>query len=91
VFAVLTALVFVVYIALVWFGGRIPERFLLLPFLPVWLLWLPELVWQARHGFTGWERLGWERQPVWTRLLRVMATLLCLAIVAGLVVRYYLL
>ncbi len=83
------ALVLVAYIALVLFGGRIPGRFLVLPFLPVWLLWLPELVWQARHGFTGWE--SWERLPAWLRLTRVVTYPLCLAIVAGVVVRFYLL
>jgi len=39
VFVIPIALVMVAYIALVWFGGRIP-------FVPVWLVWLPEWVWQ---------------------------------------------
>lgn len=92
VFAIPIALVVMVaYIALVWFGGRIPGRFLLVPFVPVWLMWLPEWVWQVRHGFSGWERLpGWGTLPAWMRLTRILAYLLSLAIAGGFVVRYYL-
>ena len=77
--------VMVAYIALVLFGGRIPDRFLLLPFLPIYLLLLQELVWQARYA-----SISRERRPAWMRLTGVVAYLLCLAIAASLVVRYYL-
>lgn len=85
-FAIAIVLVLVAYIPLAQFGGRIPGNALLLPFLPIFLFGLVELVWQGRHGFPDYEK--W---PAWMRLTSVVAGLLCLAIVASLLVRYCLL
>lgn len=86
-FAIAIGVVLLGYVALVLFGGRIPGRSLLLPFAPLWLFWAREWFLQVRDGSAGWGR---RPALIPQTAAGIVAYALCFAIVAGVVVRYYL-
>jgi hypothetical protein len=84
--SLLDVVVITAYIALGFFGGRFPRGLVLLPFIPVFLWGIPELVWVVRHRLF----MPWPQRPRWIRLGHHLTGVAGALAMTAMMARYYL-